>query len=63
MEVSNTMNTYKVKVVGIGIIVADVLVDAISSEDAAEIAKTSLKPEDYEVVSADVINSIETMEM
>ena len=60
---SNTMNTYKVKVVGIGIIVADVLVDAISSEDAAEIAKTSLKPEDYEVVSADVINSIETMEM
>jgi len=57
------MKTYKVKVVGIGIIVADVLVDAISSEDAAEIAKTSLKPEDYEVVSADVINSIETMEM
>ncbi len=57
------MKTYKVQVVGIGIIVADVLVDAISSEDAAEIAKTSLKPEDYEVVSADVINSIETMEM
>ena len=47
-------NSYKLKIVGTGIVVAEVTVDAVSLDDAKEIAKTSVKPEDFEVIDVDI---------
>ena len=56
------MKTYEVVVVATTISVATVIVDAISKEDAVEITKTSVKPEDFEVSDVLVTHSIEAIE-
>ena len=61
--VNPNLKSYRVNVVSLGVISADVIVEAISAEDAAEIAKASVKPEDFEVVSVDTVSSIETLEL
>ena len=63
MAESPFLKSYRVLVVASGTISADVTVEAVSSEDAAEIAKESIKPEDFEVSVVDQICQIETLEM
>ena len=59
---SEEMKTYEVVVVATTISVATVIVDAISNEDAVEITKTSVKPEDFEVSDILVTHSVEAIE-
>ncbi len=59
---SEKMKTYEVVVVATTISVATVIVDAISEEDAIEITKTSVKPEDFEVSDVLVTHSVEAIE-
>ena len=59
---SEKMKTYEVVVVATTISVATVIVDAISEEDAVEITKTSVKPEDFEVSDVLVTHSVEAIE-
>jgi hypothetical protein len=59
---SEEMKTYEVVVVATTISVATVNVDAISEEDAVEITKTSVKPEDFEVSDVLVTHSVEAIE-
>jgi len=57
------LKQFRVLVTSTGIMVADVLVDAINAQEASEIAKESVKPEDFEVSQVDQICSIECMEV
>lgn len=59
---SSEIKTYEVVVVATTISVATVTVDAISNEDAIEITKTAIKPEDFEVTDIVVTHSIEAIE-
>ena len=56
------LKSYRVMLVATGIMSADVIIDAISSDDAREIAVSSVHPEDFEVANIDAINAIEIME-
>lgn len=57
------LQKYRVQVVATTIAVADVIVEAISSEDAHEIARTSVQPEDFDVQEVAVINATESIVM
>ena len=59
---SEKMKTYEVVVVATTISVATVIVDAISEEDAVEITKVSIKPDDFEVSDVLVTHSVEAIE-
>ena len=56
------LKSYRVMLVATGIMSADVIIDAISPDDAREIAVSSVHPEDFEVSNIDAINAIEIME-
>ena len=56
------LKSYRVMLVATGIMSADVIIDAISLDDAREIAVSSVHPEDFEVSNIDAINAIEIME-
>ena len=57
------LKQFRVLVTSTGIMVADVLIDAINAEEASEIAKESVKPEDFEPVQVEQTLSIECMEV
>lgn len=57
------LKQFRVLVTSTGIMVADVLVDAINAEEAFAIAKEAVKPEDFEVAQVDQICSMECMEV
>ena len=59
----NEMKKFRVQVVATTISVADVYVEAISSEDAHAIAMTSCKPEDFEVQEVVTVNATESIMM
>jgi hypothetical protein len=59
----NEMKKFRVQVVATTISVADVHVEAISSEDAHAIAITSCKPEDFEVREVVTVNATESIMM
>lgn len=57
------LEKFRVQVVATTIAVADVYVEAISSEDAHAIAITSCKPEDFEVREVITVNATESVMM
>ncbi len=57
------LTSFQVQVIGTAVVVATFNVDALSSEDAHEIAKTSCKPEDFEVQEILSIEATESVEM
>lgn len=59
---SQKLTQYEVKVFATTISEATVFVDAVSDEDAKEIAKSSIKPEDFEVFDVIEINSVQSNE-
>ena len=54
---------FRVLLTSTGIMVADVYVEAINPEEAAAIAKESVKPEDFDPVQVEQILSTECMEV
>lgn len=59
---SQKLTPYEVKVFATTISEATVFVDAKSEEDAKEIAKSSIKPEDFEVFDVLEVNLIQSNE-
>ena len=57
------LQKYHVQVVATAIVVADVFVEAVSSQDAHEIARTSCQPEDFDVQEVITINATESIVM
>lgn len=55
------LEKFRVQVVATTIAVADVFVEAISSEDAHAIAMASCKPEDFEVQEIITVNATESV--
>ncbi len=61
--VKKELTKYHVQVVATTVAIADVFVEAISSEDAHAIAVTSCKPEDFEVQEIITIDATESVMM
>jgi hypothetical protein len=57
------LKKYEVQIIGTAVVVANVFVEAISSEDAHEIARTSIKSEDFDVQEILSVEATESVEM